>query len=118
MLHTVAVEYGVRFYRDEKGESQALDYYRDMPKKHRAKAAKWIKLLEMEGPNLPRPYADLIDSPIRELRPKMAGLQHRFLYVIDGKTVLLTNGFLKKSDKVPLNEIAKAKSRYADWLRR
>ena len=48
----------------------------------------------------------------------MAGLQHRLLYVIDEKTILLTNGFLKKSDKVPLNEIAKAKSRYADWLRR
>lgn len=111
-------EYKARFYRDVRGRSGVLEYYRGMPKKHRAKAAKWIKLLEDEGPNLPRPYADVVSSPVRELRPKIAGLQHRFLYVIHGKTLLFTNGFLKKSDQVPLNEIEKAKRRYADWLKR
>ena len=111
-------QYKVRFYRDEKGRSGALDYYRSLPTKHRAKAAKWISLLESEGPNLPRPYADLVSSPVRELRPKMAGLQHRFLYVIHGKTILLTDGFLKKSDQVPPNEVERSKRRYADWLER
>lgn len=111
-------QYKARFYRDEKGRSEALDYFHGMPKKHRAKAAKWIRLLESEGPNLPRPYADILSSPVRELRPKIAGLQHRFLYVIHGKTIVLTNGFLKKSDQVPPEEIEKSKRRYADWLNR
>lgn len=117
MCHPVS-DYTARFYRDDKGRSDVLDYYLGMPAKHRAKAAKWIKLLEIEGPNLPRPYADVVSSPFRELRPKIAGLQHRFLYVIHGKTILFTTGFLKKSDRVPPIEIEKAKRRYADWLKR
>ena len=79
MLHTVAA-YTASFYRDGKGRSEVLIYFRRMNKKHRAKAAKWIKLLEIDGPGL-LPYADVLDSPVRELRPKMAGLQHRFLFM-------------------------------------
>ena len=74
----MALEYRARFYRDEKGRSEVLEYYREMQKKHRAKAAKWIKLLENDGPNLPRPYADIVASPVRELRPKMPAFSTDF----------------------------------------
>lgn len=109
-------EYAIEFYRDEKGRNPAGEYYHALQKSHTDKAAAWFRLLRENGPNLCRPYADMLDSPVRELRPQIAGLQHRFLYVIHGKIVLITNGFLKNSDRVPNSEIERAKRRYADWL--
>lgn len=106
------------FYQDAQGYSQSLEYLRAMNNKHGAKAKKWLALLEERGPNLPRPYADVLEDKVRELRPAIEHHQHRFLYVISGKIIVVTNAFLKKTDRVPKLEIEKAKRSMADWLRR
>lgn len=53
---------------------------------------------------------------IRELRIPYGRLQWRILYFFDGRTIVLTQGFLKKTDAVPEAEIARAVRRMNDWL--
>ena len=80
------------------------------------KAAAWIGLLQEKGPNLQRPYADLLDEPIRELRVSFGRLEIRLLYFIHGKSIVLTHGFVKKTQKTPREEIDMAKRYRNDWL--
>ena len=117
-LYTIIMDYTVVFYQDETGDSQPLSYLGGLNRKHEAKAKKWLALLQEYGPNLPRPYADVLEGNIRELRPAIEHHQHRFLYVIHGKTILVTNAFLKKTQAVPKSEIERARRLYSDWLKR
>jgi phage-related protein len=79
----------------------------------------WLEKLEELGPNLPRPYADILTDGIHELRIKLSGNQIRILYFFCFKNfIILTNQFIKNTDKVPKNEIKKAKLRRDDFLKR
>ena len=118
MLYNKIMDYTVVFYQDENGCSQPLDYLKSLNRKHEAKAKKWLALLQEYGPNLPRPYADVLEGNVRELRPAIEHHQHRFLYVICGKTILITNAFLKKTQAVPKSEIERSRRTFANWLRR
>ena len=71
-----------------------------------------------EGPDLPRPYADMIRGKIRELRVSFGGLHHRFLYFFQGKRIVVTHGFLKKTAAIPEGEITRAERYMADFCQR
>ncbi len=108
--------YEVYYYEDPKHRCPAEDFLDSLPVKIRAKAGKWIQLLEEEGPNLPRPYADVLRDKIRELRLKFGSGQYRFLYFFHGKIIVLTHGFIKKTDRVPEEEIERAIRLMNDFL--
>ena len=80
------------------------------------KTAAWLGLLQEQGPNLHRPYADILEESIRELRVTFGRLEIRILYFIHGKSIVLTHGFMKKTQKVPQEEIDLAKRYRHDWL--
>lgn len=48
--------------------------------RNQAKLLSHISLLQDKGPNLMRPYADLLEDGIHELRVKLSGKQTRILY--------------------------------------
>ena len=95
--------------------SEFLD---ELQTKIRAKVVKWIQKLENEGPNLPRPFADTIRGKIRELRVNFGSNEYRFLYFFFGKRIIITHGFLKKTDRVPGGEIERAERIMQDFLER
>lgn len=81
------------------------------------KVATWLKFLQEKGPNLLRPYADVLKEPIRELRTSFGRLEIRLLYFIHGRSiVVVTHGFLKKTKKVPKDEIQRAMRYRNDWI--
>ena len=80
------------------------------------KTAAWIGLLQERGPNLHRPYADVLEESIRELRVTFGRLEVRILYFIHGKSIVLTHAFMKKTQKVPQEEIEFAKRYRNDWI--
>ena len=100
-------KYTVLFYKTESGGCPARELLNSLPPKVRAKISKWIEKLEEYGPNLPRPYADIVRDKIRELRVIFASTQYRLLYFFYGKYIVITHGFIKKGDEVPDNEIEK-----------
>ena len=110
--------YKVAFYEDRKKECPAIEFLEDIQPKIAAKIAKWIEKLKQEGPNLPRPYADIVRGKIRELRVGFGSNEYRFLYFFFGKTIVITHGFLKKTQRVPEDEIERAGRYMKDFLQR
>ncbi len=78
-----------------------------------------IAALEEKGPNLSRPYADLLKDGIHELRVKLSGNQVRVLYFFCYRDfIVLTNVFTKTTAKVPEADIREAKRCRDDFLKR
>ena len=110
--------YEVIFYRKANEDSPTDEFLDGLPAKVRAKLEKWTEQLEIHGPNLPRPYADVVGDKIRELRLKFGGTNYRFLYFFAGKMIVITHGFVKKTDKIPENEIQRAGRLMIDFQER
>ncbi|TGK86198.1 type II toxin-antitoxin system RelE/ParE family toxin [Leptospira montravelensis] len=87
--------------------------------RNQAKIFAWLDKLAELGPNLTRPYADLLIDGIHELRVKLSGSQIRILYFFCYKDyIILTNQFVKNTDKVPKAEISKAIKRRETFLQK
>ena len=110
-----SVQYDIIFYETAAGRQPTRDFLNSLPIKVRAKVSKWIIKLEEYGPNLPRPYADIVQGKIRELRIIFASTQYRLLYFFYGKYVIITHGFIKKTDSVADNELKKAEYMMRDF---
>ena len=71
------------------------------------------------GYELREPYSKHLDEGIFELRAKVGSDISRVLYFfIVGRKVVLTNGFIKKTQKTPPSEIEKAKEYRKEYLNR
>lgn len=110
--------YEIIFYQDKQGDSPTDEFLDKLQPKIRAKVEKWMDKLEEEGPNLPRPYADIVRGKIRELRVSFGSSEYRFLYFFFCKKIVITHGFLKKTDKIPVGEIEIAERMMQDFLQR
>lgn len=107
------------FYDKPDGTEPAKDFLLSLDTKMRARMAKMINLLEINGTELRMPYSEHLVDGIFELRAKVGSNISRVLYffVIGGK-VVLTNGFIKKTQKTPKNEIELAKKYRNEFLKR
>lgn len=99
--------YEIEYYVAASGACPVKELLDSMPLKHEAKALKFFALLEEKGPDLPRPYADALHGKIRELVVDIQHHGYRFLHFYAGRTIVMTHGFLKKTQKTT-----------TDWLRR
>ena len=65
------------------------------------------------------PYSECLEDGIFELRCKFGSDITRTLYFFyEGANIILTNGFVKKTQKTPAQEIKLAKLRRDDYLSR
>jgi len=85
-----------------------------------AKVLRDIDLLESYGKDLRGNYTKVIINKRRgtlhELRSKQSSnIVRVFYYFRGGNKIILLNGFIKKSNKTPRNEIKKAYSYMKDW---
>lgn len=112
-------EFEVLFYDLPNGTEPAKDFIMGLDIKMRAKMLRTISMLQNNGYELREPYSKHINEGIFELRAKVGSDISRVLYffVVD-KKVILTNGFIKKTQKTPKNEIEKAKSYRIEYLNR
>ena len=77
-------------------------------KKLQSKMYTYLNLLEEYGRVFHEPYVKYLYSSIYELRIRQSSNIARILFFYDGNKIVLTNGFIKKSNKTPRNEITKA----------
>src|SRR5260221_8496041 len=102
----------VDFFVDEHGHAPVEDYLRSLPVQHRAKLLALIKMLEQEGPSLPFPYSSQVRGKLRELRTQQGKDKLRILYFGDANRVLvLLHGIVKRSAKLPEEDIRTAEAR-------
>lgn len=109
----------VEFYDLPDGSEPAKDFLDTLDLKMQAKMIMEIQLLEDLGTSLRMPYSEHLEDGIFELRAKVSTNISRVMYFFYvGDKAILTNGFLKKSQKTPKAEIEKAKKYRADYLKR
>ncbi|MBQ6554654.1 MAG: type II toxin-antitoxin system RelE/ParE family toxin, partial [Firmicutes bacterium] len=107
------------YYEDKNGNYPAEEFILSLEPKMRAKVAHTLLLLEQEGNNLREPYSKYLEDGIFELRVKSgSNISRVFYFFIINKTIVLTNGFIKKTNKTPKNELTKAKNYRSDFLSR
>ena len=112
-------EYDVDFFIKENGECPVKEFLLSIDKKMRAKILVDIDLLEENGPQLREPYSKHLEDGIFEIRAKQGSNITRVLYFFFvGKKIILTNGFIKKTQKTPPSEIETAKKYRAEYMER
>lgn len=109
----------VEFYETENGNIPLEEFLKMLDVKMRAKLLGIIKILQEKGNRLREPYSKHLDDGIFELRGKVGSDISRVLYFFYyNKKIILTNGFIKKTQKTPKTEIDKAKKYRSDYLER
>ena len=110
--------YMINFFKKQDGSCPVEEFLDSLDNKMRAKILLAIALLETNGPQLREPYSKPLGDGIFEIRAKQGNNITRTLYFFyDGKQIILTNGFVKKTQKTPSAEIQRAKKYRAEYLR-
>ena len=106
-------------YEKENGEVPVEQFLDSVNPKMRAKIFGLLGILQEKGNMLREPYSKHLDDGIFELRCKFGSDITRVLYFFyyEGK-IILTNGFVKKTQKTPEEEIQIAKDRRKDFIER
>lgn len=109
----------VEFYKLENGERPVISFLNTLDKKMRTKAAMSLQLLEQYGNQLREPQSKYIEDGIFELRIKFSSdITRIFYFFFRDNKIILTNGFIKKTQKTPRSELNKAKKYKHDYERR
>jgi len=109
----------VDYYELPNGNKPVEQFINSLDTKMRIKALGSIDILATFGNKLREPYSKAVGGGLFELRIKFASDITRIFYffVVDNK-IILTNGFVKKTNKTPSGEIALAKKYKVDYERR
>lgn len=112
-------KFEVIFYEKENGDKPIEDFLDNLDIKMRAKLLGLLEILEEKGNRLREPYTKHLEDGIFELRAISGNNIFRvmFFFYYNGR-IILTNGFVKKTQKTPKNEIDLARERRADYIRR
>lgn len=106
----------VEYYEKPDGTYPAEAFILEQSPKLRARIFHCIELLEIKGNALREPYSKFLRDGIFELRTQQGTDIARVLYFfVVGRKVVLTNGFVKKTQKTPAEQIELAKKYKADY---
>jgi len=109
----------IEYYETEKGKIPVYDFINELPLKIRAKAFASLKILSEYGNQLREPYSKYIDNGIFELRIKFStDITRIFYFFIQDNRIILTNGYIKKQNKLDRSEFDKAVKAKTDYERR
>lgn len=110
----------INFYRNEKGRCYVEEFLDSLNGKQAQKVV-WVLRLIEELDTVPSQYLrKLVNTDdIWEVRVLFSGNIFRLLgFFEESSTLMLTNGFIKKSQKTPADEIKVAEQRKQDFLER
>lgn len=109
----------VEYYELENGTCPVEEFILKQDNKMQAKIFKNLELLEIRGNELREPFSKHIEDGIFEIRNKVGNdITRIFYFFVIGQKIILTNGFIKKTQKTSKAEIALAKKYRNDYLNR
>ena len=109
----------VEYYELENGTCPVEEFILKQDNKMQAKIFKNLELLEIRGNELREPFSKHIEDGIFEIRNKVGNdITRIFYFFVIGQKIILTNGFIKKTQKTPKAEISLAKKYRNDYLNR
>ena len=113
---TTLAKFEVEYFERQDGSIPVEEFLLSQDLKMRAKIYRLLSLLEEFGNTLREPYSKSLENGIFEIRAKQGTDISRVLYFfVVGQKIILTNGFVKKTRKTPVEEIALAKKYRKDY---
>jgi len=111
--------FDVEYYDKADGTYPAEEFILAQDLKMRAKLFRLLELLELKGNELREPYSKFLEDGIFEVRAIQGTNITRILYFfVVGKKIILTHGFVKKTQKTPPSEINIAKKYRNEYINR
>ncbi|MCL2052380.1 MAG: type II toxin-antitoxin system RelE/ParE family toxin [Lachnospiraceae bacterium] len=111
--------FDIDFYQLSNGEKPVEKFIDNLDEKMQLKALASIEILAEYGNNIRKPHSKSLGKGLFELRIRFANdITRIFYFFVANNRIILTNGFIKKSQKIPLNEIILARKYKADFERR
>jgi len=110
----------INFYRTKQGKCQVEEFLDNLSGKIAQKITWVLKIIE-EGNVIPISYFKKLENTdeIWEVRTRIGSNSYRILcFYGEGKNLILSNGFLKKSQKTPKSEIKIAERNRKDYFNR
>ena len=109
----------VTFYKTADGKCPVAEFIDAQSAKVAQKIA-WVLKAVQELEKIPKTYFKKItDTDFYEVRIEVSGNIYRLLgFFHNGNIVILTNGFHKKSQKTPKNELDICEERMKDFIKR
>lgn len=112
-------EFELKFYTKSNGDCPVSDFLASLNKVMRFKMMHSMDLLELFGNRPKGDYSKFVEDGIFEVRAQTRTDITRILYFFDAnRQIVLTNGFVKKTQKTPASELETAKRYRADYLAR
>ena len=116
------MQFSVRFYHDAHGNKPVLAFLEDLRKQnhilHKLVVAgiKKLEASERHGP----PLTQLVDQRdmLFELRVGDKNIARVFFFFQQGQQIILTNGYVKKKQKIDSGELERARAYKKDWEQR
>lgn len=119
MKGKIDISYSVVLYEKDNGEKPVKTFIFQSDAKMQAKIIGLLEVLEEKGNLLREPYSKHLEDGIFELRCQVGNNITRILYFFYyQKQIVLTNGFVKKTQKTPRREIELAKHRKNEYIKR
>ena len=109
----------VKFYHTIDGKCPVVEFMDSLPGKVAQKVTWVLDIIETHD-NLPSSYfKKLVNTEIWECRIQFGSNIYRIFCFFDGNSVvILTHGFIKKTQKTPKGEIERAERYMNDYLKR
>ena len=111
--------FNIIFFEPAPGTCPVQEFLDSLDDKMAAKMYGMMDILAEYGNELRKPYSEHLDDGIFEVRAKFGSNITRVLYFFYvGKTIVMTNGFVKKTQKTPKAQIELAKKYRKIFLER
>lgn len=109
----------IKYYETERGQKPVEEFIDTLEEGMQVKVLRQISLLKEYGNKLREPHSSAIGNGIYELRIIESGNIVRIFYFFRiGKTIIMTNGIVKKTQKLPVLAMKLAEQYKKDYERR
>ncbi len=102
------------FYRSRAGNEPVREWLKNLPKPDRKSIGEDIAYVQFKWP-IGKPRIDHLHGAVWEVRTSLGNRIARTLFAVEGSTMILLHGFIKKTQKTPASEIALAERRFKEW---
>lgn len=102
------------FYATASGNEPVRAWLKALPKQDRRLIGEDIAYVQYKWP-IGKPRVDHLHGAIWEVRTSLGNRIARTLFAVDGGTILLLHGFIKKTQQAPTREIALAEKRFKEY---
>lgn len=103
----------VIFYRTSSGKEPVRDWLKSLSKTEKKVIGENVKTIQFGWP-LGMPLVRKLEPGLWEVRSQLDTRIARIIFTVDNDTMILLHGFIKKSQKIPKNDLELAKKRASD----